>query len=113
MDELTKDARILLSCIYRKYRAVRSERIPKSQARLFDADFYLSEEHISSWMYEDVQDCLEELAAIGFVEHFIDGSFELLNSGIIAIERRLPDTLKDGIIDLASIITSLLSVFRE
>lgn len=112
MDRLTKDARLVLSCIYRKYRAVRSQQIPKSEARIFESDFYLSEERISSWLFDDVQDAIEELARIGFVEHWLDGSFELLDAGINAVEQRLPDNLIEGIIDVASIIASLLPSLR-
>lgn len=108
MDNLTKDARLLLSCIYRKYRSVRSERIPKAQAQKFEQDFYLSEERISSWLDADVQSTLAELHKAGYVKRDIIGGFKLLDNGINAVESRLPDALKDGLIDIASIIASLL-----
>ena len=77
MVSLTKDADLLVCCIYKEYLSRRKSGIPKDDASLFENDISTISDKISSWPKEDIYDTLSELKEITFVKIYIDGSFKI------------------------------------
>lgn len=104
MPELTKDADILICCIYKEYLQRRKENIPKSQALAFDFNFYMSDKKLSKWLENDVKFTLAELSRKGYIKLWLGCSFCLLDNAIIYMENRF----KDGIIEVTDFISKFL-----
>lgn len=104
MDEITKDADILLCCIYKIYLQKRKDNIPKSEAVEFNLDFYESNKKISKWHVDDIKSTLAELSRAGYIKLYFGCSFTLLTDTIVYMENRF----KNGIIEITDFITKFL-----
>lgn len=103
MPELTKDADLLICCIYKEYLSQRKSGVSKSDACLFESDFYTTSNKISSWSEDDVFDTLSELEKNSFVKTFIDGSFQITEKLVIYMENRF----KNGLSEVMDFISNL------
>lgn len=67
MDNLTNDAKFLISSMYAKYLERRKEQVPKAKARNFQSIDYIKEHIMPEWSREDVLDTCRELSRHGYV----------------------------------------------
>lgn len=88
--ELTKDGKKAIACIYKEYLRRKSEGQPKKQAIFFDSHDCSQREFISS-IWEDVP----ELKKAGLIKVFITNCIELSDAGIIYMENKTADTIKE------------------
>lgn len=99
--ELTKDADKMICCIYKTFLQQRKSGVPKSSARRFPLEYFKSEEKLSSWLSEDLDETLLELKRADLVKMYIDGNFDLTDSGIIYMENRFKNGLNE-VVDFIS-----------
>ena len=102
--ELTKDGDKMICCIYKTFLQQRKNGIPKSSARRFPMDYFKSDEKLSSWLDEDLDDTLLEIGRAGLVKIYIGGNFDLTDSGIIYMENRF----KNGLNEVVDFISKLI-----
>lgn len=104
MINLTKDADKMICCIYKSFLQKRKEGIPKATARRFKKEYFINDNHFSSWDTADVRDTLLEIARAGLVKIFIGGNFDLTDDGIIYMENRF----KNGLTEVVDFISKLI-----
>lgn len=102
--ELTKDADKMICCIYKTFLQLRKNGTPKSSARRFSDDYFRTDEKLSSWTEEDLNETLLEIARAGLVKIYIGGNFDLTDSGIIYMENRF----KNGLNEVIDFISKLI-----
>lgn len=102
--ELTKDADKMICIIYRDFLSRRKDRISKSEASRFSNDYFQSQEVFKSWLADDLDFTLLELAKAGLVKIFIGGNFDLTESGVYYMENRF----KNGLLE----VTDFISKFK-
>lgn len=93
--ELTKDADLLVCCVYKEYLSRRKNGMPKRQANTFHADFKNSAPKISKWLDDDYFYTIGELRRAGFVRVFLDHTFVITDHCIIYMENRFKNGLKE------------------
>lgn len=71
MADLTKDADLLVCCIYKEYLNHRKSDISKDDASLFENDISTISDRISSWPKEDIYDTLSELEETAFIKFIL------------------------------------------
>lgn len=104
MAELTKDANLLVCCIYKEYLSRRKSGLSKGEASLFENDLRAISNKISSWSTEDISDTLLELKGMAFVKMYIDGSFQITKELIIYMENRF----KNGLTEVMDFISKFI-----
>ncbi len=104
MVSLTKDADLLVCCIYKEYLSRRKSGISKDDASLFENDISTISDRISSWSKEDISDTLSELKEIAFVKIYIDGSFKITKELVIYMENRF----KNGLTEVIEFISKFI-----
>ena len=102
--ELTKDADKMICCIYKSYLQRRKDGLSKAVSRRFEDSFFSSEEHLSTWVHEDITETRLELGRSGLIKNYIGGDFMLTDSGIIYMESRF----KNNLIAVTDFISKLL-----
>lgn len=102
--ELTKDADKMICCIYKSYLQRRKDGFSKAVSRRFEDSFFSSEEHLSTWVHEDITETRLELGRSGLIKNYIGGDFMLTDSGIIYMESRF----KNNLIAVTDFISKLL-----
>lgn len=100
---LTKDADKLMCYIYYMYLDRVEFGNSKSASKHFDENFYQEVDQLSDWHYDDIVECLESLKKIGFIKLFITNSFYIEDSGIVYMENRF----KNGLKEIISYVTAL------
>lgn len=103
MTDLTKDADLLVCCIYKEYLSRRKSGISKDDASLFENDISTISDRISSWSKEDIYDTLSELEETVFIKIYIDGSFKITKELVIYMENRF----KNGLNEVMDFISNL------
>ena len=93
--DLTKDADKMICCIYKTFLQRRKNGNSKSFARQFEENYFSTDKFLSSWHNDDLNDTLLEIARAGFVKIYIGGNFELTDQGIIYMENRFINGLKE------------------
>ncbi len=106
MVELTKDANLLVCCIYKEYLSRRKSGISKAEASIFENDISDISDKISSWSKEDILYTLSELKELSFVRVYIDGSFKITKELVVYMENRF----KNGLTEVLDFISSLSSL---
>lgn len=81
--ELTKEAKKALAVLYKEYTQRRKAGQRKDQAVFFDV------------CPEEVKEACPELTRAGFVHSFILGGLELTDSGIVFVENKPVETIKE------------------
>ena len=67
MNNLTNDAKFLLTSMYAEYLTRRKGEVPKKQARNFQNINYLKNNIMSEWSEEDILDTCYELDKYGYI----------------------------------------------
>ncbi|WP_195543659.1 hypothetical protein [Massiliimalia timonensis] len=93
--ELTKDADLLVCCAYKEYLTRRKSGVPKSQANIFNPDFKESSPKLSEWLLDDYMYTIGELKRAGLAKMYIDGTFIITDQGVIYMENRFKNGLKE------------------
>ena len=93
--QLTKDADKMICCIYKSFLQRRKDGNSKPSARRFEAEYFSTDKILSAWNREDLSDTLLEIARAGLVKIFIGGNFDLTDQGIIYMENRFMNGLKE------------------
>lgn len=93
--DLTKDADKMICCIYKTFLQRRKNGNSKSFARQFDENYFSTDKFLFSWHNDDLNDTLLEIARAGLVKIYIGGNFELTDQGIIYMENRFINGLKE------------------
>ena len=81
--------------IYEEYLNRRKCDISKSKAKLFDEPASLQTQFLQGILEDDIFEALQELRNNHFVRLYIDGSFQLEDNGIIYMENRFKNGLKE------------------
>ena len=95
MIELTNDADKMICYIYQSFLQCRKNGSPKSEARYFSADYFLTDKNFSTWHPQDISETRMELGKQQLVKIYIDGSFELTDHGIVYMENRFKNNVKE------------------
>lgn len=93
--ELTKDADKMICCIYKTYLQRRKDGTPKPSARQFEENYFSTDKILSSWHNDDLDDTLLEIARAGLIKIDICGNFDLTDKGIIYMENRFINGIKE------------------
>ncbi len=93
--ELTRDADKMICHIYKTFLLLRKDGIPKSQARRYADGYFKSNSAFSSWSSSDCDETMLELARAGLIKIYIGGNFDLTDAGIIYMENRFVNGLKE------------------
>lgn len=93
--ELTKDAEKMICVIYHDFLSRRKNRIPKSEASRFSDNYFQTQKAFKDWLDEDLDFTLLELAKSGLTKIYIDGNFDLTDSGVYYMENRFKNGLKE------------------
>lgn len=88
--ELTKDAKKAIARIYKEYIRRKDEGKPKMQARYFD-NYDMSQREFINSVWEDIP----ELKNAGLVKAYVTACFELTDKGIVYMENKTIDTIKE------------------
>lgn len=104
--ELTKDAKASIALLYEAYMARRQFGSSKSEAAYFDAS---TPEGIA--LEKEIHDTKAELERAGLIKSDIIDNITLLDDGIIFMEKRTKDSIKEWLSYFAS-TTSVLSLFK-
>lgn len=111
LDELTSDARYLLSQMYKEYLKNRSKGKNKRDAMAFGSEFEIHDNIMPEWSQADTRETINELSrgnllAVGFG----NGKalyISLSTNAIVLMEHKFKGQLKD-VIDYATKIKSLI-----
>ena len=92
---LTKDADKMICQIYKTFLQLRKDGIPKSQARRYQENYFSANQAFSCWAKSDCNETMLELARSGLIKIYIGGNFDLTDNGIVYMENRFVNGLKD------------------
>lgn len=111
MDNLTNDAKFLISSMYATYIKRRKEKISKEESRNFQSIDYIKENIMPEWTYDDILDTCFELRRHGYISA-TSGSNTLYLIGITTdaiaeLEVSFKDKL-DTVLDYAGKIKNLI-----
>ena len=98
---LTKDADKFLCIIYKDFLQRRKSGLSKSEAKEFDEDYHLTNSDFYQWHQDDIDESKMELGQKGLVHIWMGGSFYIEDNGIIYMESRFKNGLKE-MIDIVS-----------
>ncbi|WP_449461331.1 hypothetical protein [Streptococcus suis] len=111
MDNLTNDAKYLLSSMYGKYVEKRKEQTPKEQARNFQNTTYIKRYIMPEWSDEDILDTCFELKKHGYISGTIaDDTFYTLyltTEAVAKLEVDFKDNV-DKVLEFAAKIKSAI-----
>lgn len=102
--ELTKDADLLVCCVYKEYLNRRKSGIPKRQANTFHPDFKETTQKLSNWHHDDYLFTVSELKRAGFARLYPDGTFAITDQCVIYMENRF----KNGLKEVTDFVTKLI-----
>lgn len=112
MDNLTNDAKFLLSKMYAEYIKRRKDDIPKKKAVHFESDNSIHEKIMSDWSLEDTTFTCEELKNHEYITAlYVDGyvfvDIELTTKAISKMESAFKDKA-DEVLEYAAKIKGLI-----
>lgn len=111
LDELTSDARYLLSQMYKEYLQNRSKGKNKRDAMAFGSEFEIHDNLMPEWSQADTRETINELSRGNLLDvRFGNGKalyVYLSTNAIVLMEHKFKDQLKD-VIDYATKIKSLI-----
>lgn len=93
--ELTRDTDKIFCLIYEEYLNRRKLGLPKSQAKLFDSPALLQKQFLQGMLEDDISDAILELSHAKAIRMYYDRSFYLEDAGIIYMENRFINGLKE------------------
>lgn len=93
--QLTKDTDKMFCLIYEEYLNRRKSDISKSSAIRFDHPEALQSEFLQGIHEDDIYSALSELGKNNLIRRFVDGGFLLTDQGIIYMENRFKNGLKE------------------
>lgn len=93
--QLTKDTDKIFCLIYEEYLNRRKAGASKSSAILFHHPEALQPDFLQGIHADDIYSALHELHRNGLIKEYTDGGFILLDPGIIYMENRFKNGLKE------------------
>lgn len=99
--QLTKKADALIGIIYKRYLERTKSGESESTSRDFESDFYSKTSDLYSWSEDDFDVRFMELANNRLIKVYIGGEFRITDEGLIYMENRFKNGIKD-VIDLIS-----------
>lgn len=99
--QLTKKADALIGIIYKCYLERIKSGESESTSRDFEFDFYSKTSDLYNWSEDDYDIRLTELSNNRLIKIYIGGEFHITNDGIIYMENRFKNGIKD-VIDFIS-----------
>ena len=93
--QLTKDTDKMFCLIYEEYLNRRKAGDSKSSAILFHHPQALQSEFLQGIHEDDIYSAIRELDQKGLIKKYIDASFKLSDDGIIYMENRFKNGLKE------------------
>lgn len=110
--ELTKDAKKLLSLLYKKYLKKREEGLPKSKACVLGSSHIIHESLCPDWIFEDVVCACRELSHAHLLEcrwgNNIPVWTSITDDGISYMENRF----KNVFLDTSGIFSKLIELIK-
>lgn len=111
MNNLTNDAKFLLSSMYAKYIKNRETGMSKSQARNFQSCDYIKQTIMPEWSKDDVLDTCLELKRHGYVDGMLASNtfytLHLTTEAVAEMEVDFKDKV-DKVLDFAAKIKSAI-----
>lgn len=106
MDNLTNDAKYLISKIYETYIERRKLGQNKFQAVYFDSSMFIHKSFMPEWSFEDVDFTLQELESRDLISGYVIdeeyfGEVRLTTTAIAMLENRFSDNL-ESVLDFMS-----------
>ena len=99
--KFTRDTDKIFCLIYEEYLNRRKSGLSKSQAKLFDNPALLQEQFLQGIHEDDISDAILELSHSNAIRMYYNRSFYLEDSGIIYMENRFKNGLKE-VVDFIS-----------
>lgn len=99
--QLTRDTDKMFCLIYEEYLKRRKSGYSKSEAVFFQHPEVLQMEFLQGILTDDIHDAITELNRNKLIKAYIDHSFSLADEGIIYMENRFKNGLKE-VIDFIS-----------
>lgn len=93
--QLTKDTDKMFCLIYEEFLNRRKIGLSKSEAKTFDYPAALQIQFLQGILEDDIHDAIHELEQNGLTQNYIDDSFVLTDAGIIYMENRFKNNLKE------------------
>lgn len=93
--QLTKETDKIFCLIYQEYLNRRKTDVSKISAILFQYPEALQSEFLQGIHTDDIYSALHELHRNGLIKEYTDGGFILLDAGIIYMENRFKNGLKE------------------
>lgn len=93
--QLTKDTDKILCLIYEEYLFRRKSGLSKSESISFDHPEALQFEFLQGILADDIHCAVSELGRNDLIKTYVDNSFQLNDNGIIYMENRFKNGLKE------------------
>lgn len=93
--DITRSADKVICLIYKEFLDRRDSGASIEDARDFSDQFCMSLPKPSAMNPADVETASQELNDAGYIKRYITGDFDLTNSGIIYLENRFGDNVKN------------------
>lgn len=93
--DITRSADKVICLIYKEFLDRRNSGASIEDARDFSDAFCMSLPKLSSMNPSDVETAFQELNDADYIKRYITGDFDLTNSGIIYMESRFGDNVKN------------------
>ncbi|WP_125766143.1 hypothetical protein [Levilactobacillus mulengensis] len=112
LDELTNDAKFLLSVMYKQYISDRKSGHTKREAKFFGSEIRIHDTLMSEWEQDDVHETINELSRNKLLD-VIYGNDEaaivnLSTNAIVLMEHKFQDKV-DSILNYATKIKTLIT----
>lgn len=99
--QLTNKADKLICIIYKTLLERESKGLSESEANMFDHNFDKTTVDLFTWHNDDIHNKLSELSKNGLIKLYIDHGFRMTDEGILYMENRFRNGLKE-LIDIVS-----------
>lgn len=114
MEQLTNDAKFLLSSMYAEYLKRRKAQTSKSQARNFQNIDYIKQSIMPEWSIDDILDTCFELRRYGYIDGLLASdtfyTLHLTTQAIAELEVDFKDRL-ENVLEFAAKIKSAIPFF--
>lgn len=104
LEELTKETQKLICLVYKEYLERRKNGFSRDNSAFFRFNFAKDIPQLLKYNPDDIESCLTELSKKGYVKKYVDGGFKLESKGIVMMENRF----KNGIKEIVSFIKQIV-----
>ncbi|EPD66035.1 hypothetical protein HMPREF1216_00450 [Coprococcus sp. HPP0048] len=101
--ELTKDADRIFCLIYKEYLSRKKSGFSKDFSISFECPEALHSDFLQEFLSDDIHSSVRELSRNNMIRLYVDGGFKLSDKGIIYMENRFKNGIKE-ILEYISLI---------